>query len=74
MSVAEAYRISPDAYDVRPVPPFVVPIAVAFHVPVDTVPRVVMFALPAQVDRAVFSTFPNPTFDAAREVIQVGSA
>jgi hypothetical protein len=35
-------------------------------VPVVTVPRVVMFALPAQVDKAVFSTLPKPTSDEVR--------
>ncbi len=38
-------------------------IAVAFQVPVPIVPSVVTLALPAQVDRAVFSTEPRPTSD-----------
>ncbi len=43
-------------------------------VPLVNVPRVVMFAVPAQVERAVSSTLPRPTFDLASEVIQAGSA
>jgi hypothetical protein len=33
----------------------------AFHVPIPIVPSVVILAEPAHVDKAVFSTFPNPT-------------
>ena len=43
-------------------------------VPEAIVPSVVMFAEPAHVDSAVFSTLPSPTFDFASEVIQDGSA
>lgn len=39
--VADAYRMSPVAYVVMPVPPNVGPIAVAFQTPVVTVPNVV---------------------------------
>ena len=35
--------------------------AVPCQVPVPMVPTVVMLAVPAQVDRAVFSTLPSPT-------------
>lgn len=56
---------------VAPVPPFAIAIAVPVHVPVVIVPRVVRFVLPAQVDRAVFSTLPNPTLDLAKDVIQM---
>lgn len=41
---ALAYNRSPVAYVVRPVPPFVGPMAVAFQTPVATVPRVVIEA------------------------------
>ena len=61
VSVAEAYRISPEVYPVNPVPPLVVAIVVADHVPVAIVPRVVRLVLPAHVDNAVFSTLPSPT-------------
>ena len=46
---------------VAPVPPFARLMVVPFHVPVAMVPRVVMFEEPAQVESAVFSTFPKPT-------------
>ena len=36
---------------VAPVPPFAIAIVVPVHVPVVIVPRVVIFALPAQVER-----------------------
>ena len=49
-------------------------IAVPFHIPDVIVPRVFIFALPDQVERAVFSTLQSPTFDFARLVIHVGSA
>ena len=38
--------ISPVEYEVNPVPPFVAPIAVAFHVPVVIVPQVVIDVCP----------------------------
>ena len=40
---------------------YVVLISVPCQVPVPIVPRVVRLVLPAQVERAVFSTLPNPT-------------
>ena len=43
------------------------------QVPVVMVPRVFKLTLPAQVDIAVFSTFPSPTLLLARAVIQAGS-
>jgi hypothetical protein len=43
-----------------PVPPFAALITVAFQEPVPIVPSVVTLVVPAQVDRAVFSTFPKP--------------
>ncbi len=45
--------------EVNPVPPFPIPIVVAFQVPVPMVPRVVIFVEPVQVDNAVFSTLFN---------------
>ena len=38
--------------EMSPVPPFVTPIGVAFQVPVETVPSVVMFPLPCQLARS----------------------
>ena len=40
----------------------------ALHVPVAIVPRVVMFVVPTQVERAVSSTLPNPKLVLAVEV------
>jgi hypothetical protein len=41
----------------------VISIAPAFQVPVVTVPNVVIYVLPPQVESFVFSTLPNPTWD-----------
>ena len=46
---------------VKPVPPNPVPIVEPCHVPVVIVPKVVILLVPEKVDKAVFSTFPNPT-------------
>ena len=51
-------------------PPYPTPIAVPFQVPEVIVPTVLIFAVPAHVLNLVFSTFPNPTFDAVG-VVQV---
>ena len=53
--------ISLSSYVVCPVPPLLVEIVSAFHVPSVTVPTDDIVVLPVQDEMAVFSTFPRPT-------------
>ena len=58
-----AKMMSPDVNEERPVPPLLAAMAVALHVPDPMVPSVVMFAVPAHVVSAVFSTLPSARDD-----------
>jgi hypothetical protein len=49
--------------EVAPVPPFETPMVFALQVPVVTVPKVMRFVEPAQVESAVFSTLFNASVD-----------